>query len=224
MVLLRRRKALWPCRHPATQARAPGLDTRITLTGRGCADNPRSRRREILASKCGGREDLAAHAPALRQGRHGRRTDGAGLVVQEADAHRHAVGRLVAGHFEAHPRRRRQAVQIEGHVGVDIAQALVAGVGQGAGEVAGHGDPGEGRQGDRRPPARAPRSSRCAWGRRFRTRRRCCACSTCRAWDCDRAPAAGCRQGRARSTAAGSRRCPRDSPCAAGSGRWPGPC
>src|SRR5712664_3232026 len=73
-------------------------------------------------------------------------SDRALLVVEKTLADRDALGGMMVHHLEADPFLFRQAMQIQCDVAVDVAEALVAGVGEGAGEIRRHRDPDERRQ------------------------------------------------------------------------------
>lgn len=59
-------------------------------------------------------------------------TDGSRHVVDACRAHRDAVGGLVVGDLEAHPAPLREAVQLKRHLGIDVPDAQVIRVGEGA--------------------------------------------------------------------------------------------
>src|SRR5258705_6987752 len=86
------------------------------------------------------------HRLALRQRGDGGCSDRALLVVQKAFADRDAIGGVVIDHLEADPFLHWQAVQIQCGIAVDVAEALIAGVREGACEIRGHRDPHERRQ------------------------------------------------------------------------------
>src|SRR5882724_7374282 len=86
------------------------------------------------------------HPLALCQRGDGGCSDRALLVVEKALADRDALGGMMVHHLEADPFLFRQAMQIQYDVAVDVAEALVAGVGEGTGEIRRHRDPHERRQ------------------------------------------------------------------------------
>ena len=61
-------------------------------------------------------------------------------------ADRDPVGGVVIYHLEADPFLHRQAMQVQCDIAVDVAETLVAGIGERAGEIRGHRDPHERRQ------------------------------------------------------------------------------
>src|SRR6266851_7479133 len=75
------------------------------------------------------------HRLALRQGGDGGGSDRALFVVEKTLADRDAVGGVVVHHLEADPFFHRQAVQIKRDIAVDVTEALVAGIGKGAGKI-----------------------------------------------------------------------------------------
>src|SRR5258707_13432521 len=85
------------------------------------------------------------HRLALRQRGDGGCPDRALLVVQKAFADRDAIGGVVIDHLEADPFLHWQAVQIQCDIAVDVAEALIARVREGAGEIRGQRDPHETR-------------------------------------------------------------------------------
>src|ERR1700681_507289 len=81
---------------------------------------------------------LLRHRLALRQGCDGRSPDRALLVVQKTLTDRDAVGGVMVHHLESDAFPHRQAMQVQCDVAVDVAEALVTGVGEGAGEIRGY--------------------------------------------------------------------------------------
>jgi len=57
------------------------------------------------------------------------------LIVEKTLADRDALGGMMVHHLEADPFLFRQPMQIQCDVAVDVAEALVAGIGEGAGEI-----------------------------------------------------------------------------------------
>src|SRR5258708_40147542 len=67
-------------------------------------------------------------------------------VVEEALPDRHAVARLVIDLLEADPFADRQAMEIDVHVAVDVAEAVLAAIGERTGEVGRQRDARERRE------------------------------------------------------------------------------
>src|SRR5258708_11114492 len=151
MVSARSLRSRWP---PSTRGGSRMRESRTYGSVRGALSNERPYRDRDARNDAWGllsRRWRICHRLALRKGCDRRGADRALFVIEPTLADRDAIRGVMVHHLKPDPVRHRQAMQIDRHVAVDVAEALVTGIGKGAGEIGAGGDMHERRHRD--PPA-----------------------------------------------------------------------